>query len=81
MNDRITTIAVANALRKGVEANFAPTNQAAELEKLSDLLLDMAASLEMADPNDQKAMKYARLLSEVGCLLEVHTEIGPAESR
>jgi len=70
MMNRLTTLAVANALRKGVEANFAPANQVAELEKLSDLLIDMAASLEMSDPEDQKAMKYARLLSEVGELLE-----------
>jgi len=72
MINRLTTIAVANALRKGVEANFAPTNQAAELEKLSELLLDMAASLEMTAPDDERTMKYARILSEVGGLLDAY---------
>jgi hypothetical protein len=72
MINRLTTLAVANALRKGVEANFTPANQVAELEKLSDLLIDMAASLEMTDPEDERTMKYARILSEVGGWLETH---------
>lgn len=72
MINRLTTIAVANALRKGVEANFAPPNQATELEKLSGLLLDMAASLEMTDPDDERTMKYARILGEVGGLLDAY---------
>jgi hypothetical protein len=74
---RTTTKQIANALRKGVEANFEPKNQAAELEKLSELLLDMAASLEMdsivehtglAAPG--KKMEYSNLLGEIGWELD-----------
>jgi len=74
----VTLIAISNALRAGIEANFAPPNQAKELEKLSDLLLEMAASLEMhaIDPEtglhaDERRMKYAQLLGELGWLLDV----------
>ena len=73
---RTTVLAVVNALKAGVEANFEPSNQAEELEKLSELLLDMAASLEMdsivdhtgvRDPADpHKKMKYSNLLGEIG---------------
>jgi len=74
---KTTTIAVVNALRAGVEANFAPPDQAAELEKLSDLLLEMAASLEMHAinpetglPADERSMRYASLLGELGWVLD-----------
>lgn len=73
----VTLIAVSNALRAGIEANFSPPNQVEELEKLSDLLLEMAASLEMhaIDPetglhSDERRMKYAQLLGELGWLLD-----------
>ena len=75
---RTTTIAIANALRKGVEANFAPENQAAELERICELLLDMAASLEMnsIDPETGVSVPghkatYAALLGDLGWQLDV----------
>lgn len=79
---RTTTKQIANALRKGVEANFEPKNQAAELEKLSELLLDMAASLEMDSIVNHtgwigetktgivKKMQYSNLLGEIGWELD-----------
>ena len=73
---RTTTQQFANALRKGIEANFAPENQAAEREKLSELLTEMAASLEMDSIVNHtglvapgKKMKYANLLGEISWAL------------
>ena len=74
---RTTTTQIANALRKGIEANFAPENQAAELEKLAELLCDMAASLEMDSIVDHtglaapgKKMEYSNLIGEIGWALD-----------
>ena len=89
---RTTTKQIANALRKGVEANFAPENQAAELEKLSEMLLDMAASLEMDSIVDHtgwigeartgtvKKMEYSNLLGEIGWELDDEV-VAPTDQR
>jgi len=70
---KTTTIAIANALRAGVAANWPPPEQAAKVEEFSEMLLEMAASLEMdaqcnhtgtADPKDKK-MRYATLLGQI----------------
>lgn len=39
---KTTTIAIVNAIKAGIEANFAPTDQEAELEKASEFFLDLA---------------------------------------
>jgi len=73
---KTTTIAVVNAIKAGVEANFAPTDQEAELEKASEYFLDLAASLEMCSElvaNENEAKKHARyadLLGEIGWALD-----------
>ena len=80
---KTTTIAIANAIRAGVKANFEPDKHFLQLDNLSNLLLDMAASLEMdatcehtgvADPKDQK-MRDAELLGELGWALDQPAEI------
>ena len=40
----LTASAVADTIRRGVQANFAPENQHAELSKLSELFSDLAMS-------------------------------------
>jgi hypothetical protein len=74
---KTTTTAIANAIRAGVAANFEPDNQEAELEKISELLLDMAASLEMDLVGDHfglrapsQKMRYSNLLGEIGWALD-----------
>lgn len=76
---RTTTVAVANAIRMGVQANFEPKNQADAIEKLSEMFLEMAASIEMdmivdhvglADPDKKKEAKYSDLLGEIGWSLD-----------
>ena len=72
-----TTQAIANAIKAGVQANFAPPNQAAELERISDLFLEMAASVEMHNidqatglPTSEKQERYAAILGDLGYLLD-----------
>ena len=77
MMKTMKTMDVADALRAGFEANFAPPEQAAELAKFTDLLLGMAASLEMLATNpetglpaDKVAMRHADLLGKLAMLLD-----------
>lgn len=74
---RTTITAIAHAIKAGVRAHYAASDQAATLERLSELLLDMAASLEMeaADPQthscvDRRKARYADLLGELGWQVE-----------
>lgn len=75
---RMTAQAVANALKAGITANFEPSNQQAETEHLSELLLDMAASLEMDAvcshsglvQSSDKKMRYAKILGDIAWELD-----------
>lgn len=75
-----TTIkGIANAIMAGVKANYNPQNQAAELERLSELFLEMAASIEMHNidpatglPSSQQQSRYAAMLGDLGWLLDVN---------
>lgn len=77
--ERPTTIGVANAIRAGIRANFAPTDQEAELEKISEYFLDLAASLEMqiecyadvtSETEAKKNLRYSDWLGEIGWKLD-----------
>jgi hypothetical protein len=77
----LTLKLVANAIKAGVAANFQPSDQAAELEKISGLFLDMAASVEMVNidaksglPADPRHSHYAAVLGDLGWLLDVAVE-------
>ena len=72
---------VANAIKAGVKANYEPQNQAAELERLSELFLEMAASVEMHNvdpatglPSSERQSRYAAMLGDLGWLLDVQQE-------
>jgi len=73
-----TTIkGIANAIMAGVKAYYEPQNQAAELERLSELFLEMAASVEMHNidtktglPSSMQQSRYAAMLGDLGWLLD-----------
>lgn len=78
---RFTTTGVANAIKAGIEANFAPTDQEAELERMGELFLDLAASLEMqvecyqlSGTQEAKLARYADFLGGIGFLLDEKVE-------
>lgn len=73
---KTTTIAIVNAIKAGIEANFAPTDQEAELEKASEYFLDLAMSLEMQaelitdETKADRSTRYSNLLGEIGWALD-----------
>ena len=57
---RLTPIGVAWLIKRGVEANFAPENQAAKLSELAELFGDMAMSRAIdAQDGDMNSCKTA----------------------
>lgn len=78
---------VANAIRAGVKANYEPQNQATELERLSGLFLEMAASIEMHNiveatglPGSERQSRYAAMLGDLGWLLDDEQQGGERKS-
>ena len=84
---KTTTKAIARAISRGIAANFAPENQAAEHERLIDCLGDLAMSrgmdAEMNGNRDARAVRDADLLSGLACCLEelAPEQAGPPEPR
>jgi hypothetical protein len=82
---RTTTTTVANAIRSGVRANFAPPQQHKELERISELFVDMAASIEQTVELDEQdgqqggLANHANVLATIGDLLD-ETEQDQSES-
>lgn len=74
---RTTITAVANAIKAGVQSHYSLPNRATMLEQISEMFLDMAASLEMesTDPEtdrctDERKAKYAALLGGLSSQLD-----------
>jgi len=74
---RTTITAVANAIKAGVQSHYSLPNRATMLERIAEVFLDMAVSLEMesTDPltglcMDERKAKYAALLDGLSSQLD-----------